>query len=362
MNFDNVKRCFLLADLHFGVRSNSHEWMELQQDYFENFFIPLVKDNYRPGDVLIILGDIFDSRNAINLKVLCMGIDIFEKLSKIFTDGIIILLGNHDIWGRTDNTVNSLKSLKWIPNIYIYEEPISLQIGSKKFLLMPWRKDHAEEKETIDKFGPGNEYMLCHTDIQGMRFNRSTDIQDGCAINEFKGFKQVYSGHIHYTQRTSNIAMLGCPYQLTRSDAYNAKGVTLLDIASGTETYWENDRSPKFIKMKFTDVVEMTPLKINNLFKNNFVDIYIDAESAIKSPINLFLDLLDPSYRRVDFHPLIEKADGSVLDTGDGDFDLLKFVKQYIDSTPYDAAMKDKMFDFIVKLLKRTEEETYQSM
>lgn len=361
-DFSKAKRIFFLSDTHLGVRSNSVEWIEIVEDYFDNFFIPLVKANYQPGDILIHLGDVFDSRNSLNLRVLNVGISIFEKLSEIFKDGIIIIPGNHDVYTRFTTEINSLKSLKWIPNIYIFEEPKSLKIGAKNFLLMPWRKDHAEEKECIEKLGAGNEYMLCHTDIQGMRFNRSTDIQEGCSMDTFKGFKQVYSGHIHYTQRTSNIAMLGCPYQLTRSDAYNAKGIVLLDIATGVETYWENDRSPKFIKLKFTDVVEMSPNKINALFKNNFVDIYIDAESAIKSPINLFLDLLEPTYRRVDFHPLIEQIDDSVLDQGEGDFDLLKFVKKYIEVTPYDAEMKDKMYDFVVKLYKLTEEQVYQSM
>jgi UDP-2,3-diacylglucosamine pyrophosphatase LpxH len=361
-DFSNVKRIFFLSDTHLGVRSNSIEWIEIIEDYFENFFIPLVKANYQPGDILVHLGDVFDSRNSLNLRVLNVGISVFEKLSVIFKDGIIIIPGNHDVYTRFSNEINSLKTLKWIPNVYIYEEPKSVKIGSKNFLMMPWRKDHEEEKTCIETLGKGNEYMLCHTDIQGMRFNRSTDIQDGCAIDAFKGFKQVYSGHIHYTQRSSNIAMLGCPYQLTRSDAYNAKGITLLDIASGTETYWENDRSPKFIKMKFTDVVEMSPAKINALFKNNFVDIYIDAESAIKSPINLFLDLLDATYRRVDFHPLVEQ-NVSVIDQGENDdFDFLKFVKSYIETTPYESATKDKMYDFIVKLHKLTEEQIYQSM
>ena len=30
-----VKRVWVLGDLHFGVRSNSIEWLEIQQDFFE---------------------------------------------------------------------------------------------------------------------------------------------------------------------------------------------------------------------------------------------------------------------------------------------------------------------------------------
>ena len=33
-------------------------------------------------------------------------------MSAIFKDGVYIIVGNHDIWGKTNNEVNSLKSIK----------------------------------------------------------------------------------------------------------------------------------------------------------------------------------------------------------------------------------------------------------
>jgi DNA repair exonuclease SbcCD nuclease subunit len=363
-DFSDKKRCWMLTDLHFGVRSNSQEWQDIHTDYFDNFFIPLVKKNYKPGDVLLVLGDIFDSRNAINLKVLCMGIDIFEKLSKIFTDGIIIIVGNHDLWGRTSNEINSLKSLKWIPNIHIYEEPETLLLGQRKFLLMPWRKDHDAENECVIKHGPGHDYLLCHSDIQGLKFNKFTDITEGCNIDNFAVFKRVYSGHIHYAQKTKNVNMLGSPYQLTRSDIGNIKGVTLLDLTTEEETYWENNHSPKFIKMKFADVIEMSPKRLNGIFRNNFVDIYIDGEQALKAPINLFMDLLDNGYRRIDFHPILGEQDDmpQVDDFQDTNFDLLKFAKEYVETLPYEDDTKAKLYDFVSKLYHKTEQQIYQQM
>lgn len=363
-DFSHAKRCWLLTDLHFGVRSNSQEWQDIQENYFDKFFIPHVKKHYQEGDVLLVLGDIFDSRNSINLKVLCMGVDIFEKLSQVFKDGIIIILGNHDIWARTSNEINSLKSLKWIPNIFIYEEPETLKIGNKKFLAMPWRKDHAAENECVDNLGKGHDYLLCHADIQGLKFNKFTDITEGCNIDKFDVFKTVYSGHIHYAQKTRNVNMLGSPYQLTRSDIGNAKGITLLDLETEKETYWENNYSPKFIKMKFMDVLEMSPARLNQVFKNNFIDIYIDGEQALKAPINLFMDLLDGSYRRIDFHPLLGDQEEMPTEEEfqDTNFDLLKFAKEYVQTLPYEDDTKTKLYDFVSKLYHKTEQQIYQQM
>ena len=360
--FPNAKRCWIITDLHFGVRSNSQEWQEIQQDYFVNFFIPLVKKNYRPGDVLLVLGDVFDSRNSINLKVLCLGVDVFEQLSAVFKDGIVIILGNHDLWGKTTTEVNSLKTIKWIPNIHIYEEPESVKFGNKKFLLMPWRKDHEAETECVETLGPNNDYLLCHTDILGMKFNKQTEIEEGLDVKILKMFKKVYSGHIHFSQKFGNVSMLGSPYQLTRNDINNPKGVTMLDLTTEEETYWENDYSPKFIKMRFIDLIDMSPKRINGIFRNNFVDVYIDGENALKAPINLFLDLLDGSYRRIDFHPMLDNKELEALEFDGANFDLLKFVQQYVDKLPYEEDTKKKLFDFIVKLYHKTEQQVYQSM
>ena len=77
-------RIWLISDTHIGCRSNSVLWLSLIEDYFFNFFIPLVKKEYRPGDVLYHLGDVFDNRQSINLAAQHLGIRVFEELSTIF--------------------------------------------------------------------------------------------------------------------------------------------------------------------------------------------------------------------------------------------------------------------------------------
>ena len=131
-----AKRIWFITDTHLGVRNNSNEWIDSIREYFFDWFFPLVRENYRPGDVLFHLGDFFDSRQSINLKVLNLGIEVTEELSAIFKDGVYIIIGNHDIWGKTNNEVNSLKSIKWIPGINIIEEPESIAILDKKILLL----------------------------------------------------------------------------------------------------------------------------------------------------------------------------------------------------------------------------------
>ena len=41
-----AKRVWILGDLHFGVRANSVEWLEIQKQFFEEVFIPTLKNTF----------------------------------------------------------------------------------------------------------------------------------------------------------------------------------------------------------------------------------------------------------------------------------------------------------------------------
>jgi len=360
MGFDKCKRIWLISDTHFGVRNNSVEWIDIIEDYFYNFFIPLVEKNYRPGDVLVHCGDVFESRNAINLRVMNSALRVFERLSGIFKDGIAITVGNHDLY-HTTTEINSTILLKWVPNIRIFLEPESVKFGNTNFLMVPWINDHKDLMETVKRMSSGNEYMVCHTDFCGMKYNKSVNIEEGCDAATVASFKRVYSGHIHYAQKIWNVTMLGCPYQLTRNDINNEKGITLLDLETGTEQYWENDHSPRFLRMKFTDVLEMTPERLNGIFRNNFVDLYIDGNTMINVPLNSFYDLLDGKYRRIDPHPLAEESVILDEEMEQSNFDLLKFVDLYVSTLPYDDDVKKKINEFVSKLYNKVEQQSLQS-
>jgi DNA repair exonuclease SbcCD nuclease subunit len=347
-----AKRIWFITDTHLGVRNNSNEWIESIREYFFDWFFPLVRENYKPGDVLFHLGDFFDSRQSINLKVLNLGIEIAEEMSNIFKDGVYIIVGNHDIWGKTSNDVNSLKALKWIPGINVLEEPKSMSIQGKTFFLMPWRKDHEEEEQTLDSVDP-HDVLCCHADIRGLKFNRYVNVETGAAQSKFDKFKRVYSGHIHYAQESANIKMLGSPYEITRSDMDNQKSITLLDAKTLKEQIFINDFSPKFKRFYFSDILESTPDELEPLFRNNFVDIMIDPVMSLKAPLNILTDLLQ-TQRTLKFHPYDPNQANSLsqqmIDIDGRQFNVLDFIKEYIDNTEEDEQTRQKMYQSLVKL------------
>ena len=347
----DAKRIWLISDTHLGVRTNSREWMDTIEDYFMNHFIPIIKREYQPGDVLVHCGDVFDSRQSINLYVLNKGMSIFEEITKIMP--IYMIIGNHDIFMKYSNDINSLKVFKHIPDIHIFEKPTVAQLGPRKVLFMPWVDSPEEFAEIVTLPEYKAEIMFCHTDIKGMSFNKFVKIEEGSDPDKFAHFHRVYSGHIHYAQKYKNVRMLGCPYELTRSDSSNTKSIWRLDLETDEEVSFINDHSPKFVKYKLDWVLEQTIEKLQKLFQNNYVDIMVTPQWSLKFPFGIFADKFT-GYRKI--NPIITASDEDVT-TEDGEIigayeeiNLSNLIDKHIDSLPYSENVKQSLKNVSARL------------
>lgn len=365
MNVKEAKRLWIITDTHLGIRNSSEEWIQIMRKYFFEWFIPTVKKEYKPGDVLLHLGDVYDSRQSINLKVLNLCVEIFGELSRIFKDGTYVIVGNHDIYSKESNEINSLASLKWIPGIHIFEDPLTITFGKKKAFMMPWR---ANDEVAVDLLAETekHDYLFCHSDIRGLSFNKFTKIEDGIGYNKLENFDRVYSGHIHYSQNFGKVRMLGSPYQLTRSDMDNKKAIMLLDLETNEETLFENDFSPKFIKIGFDQVLEKTPAELEILFRNNFVDVLIDPKLAVKASLGVLTEMVATQLKTT-FTPIKEidatnqNLEEALFSLDGKNFSIVDFSDEYINSLDESEEIKDKMKKTIRVLYKRTTDKESES-
>lgn len=344
----NINRAFIISDTHFGIKNGSAEWLDIQREYFYDFLFPLLRKEYKRGDVLIHCGDVFDSRHSITLFTINFVIEIFEELSKIMP--VNIILGNHDIAKKNSNDVNSVKILKWIPNVRVYEEPEIISASGKKLLMMPWRANHQEETECIQKFKA--DFLFCHTDVQGLKFNRTTEITEGITFDDIKHFRKVFSGHIHYAQNRGNFRMMGCPYPLTRSDVNNEKGIWLFDFQSEEEKFFPNTFSPKFIRVVFEKILEMEEEDAKNLFNNNFVDVLIDQKWTLNFPFSTFYDDVT-GYRRLEFVTAIANNDNEDQEEEVGEMgkiDIVELANRLIQNTSHSESIKEKLLNTVKTL------------
>lgn len=346
-------KLFLISDTHLGVRSNSVEWIEIQRSFFLDWFINDVKKRVSPGDEIFHLGDVFDSRQSLNLRVLNLGLEIFEAMSKIAP--VKVILGNHDCHDLNSNDINSVKPLKWIPGVTVYEEPEKITLGGKKILLMPWRANNEKEKECLRQFGKAD-YLFCHTDVKGAEFNKWSKIDHGNDISEFSNYSRVYCGHIHYRQKVGNVNFVGCPYPMSRSDMDNKKGYWILDLEKGTEEFIENPVSPDFIRFSLKDILEMRLDHVKERTQNNFVDIYLDESEALDFSFQALEELLQGSYRKLTFKTNQSSQSISLIDNETGiesDLDLMHLSDKFITALSYDDKIKVKLKQYVKDLYNK---------
>ena len=127
----------ILNDTHAGVRGDMLEMSKYQGRFYEEVFFPYLDEH----DIkhILHLGDYFDRRKFVNFSSLKMNREHFIKPMLDRNISMDLILGNHDVYYKNTNKVNSPELLhKQYDNITIYSEPEHLKLGSKNFLMLPW--------------------------------------------------------------------------------------------------------------------------------------------------------------------------------------------------------------------------------
>lgn len=362
-------KVYMLTDTHFGIYLNNlDKWQNMMESTFYNFVIPYLKENVKPGDILIHLGDLFDNRNSIPIITMNKVEKILTELAKILP--VHIMVGNHDLFNKGSNEVNSIRLYGYIDNITIYERTKTLEIGGKKVVLMPWVEKRIDMINEI-AINPGD-YLLCHSDLNGCKMHLNSVAHrnaDKIDVEDFGKYQRVFSGHIHIRQVQKNFTFIGSLYQMDRNDYNDQKGMTVLDLEEDEVTFIENDYSPVFKKHRVIseqDVEELDQLKNSK----NYIDISISNNLLIsnrKLRRKLEMILENGSFASVDYIDDIvltpeeeEKKKEEEVEFDENNLnisiqlDYADYIKEYILKQKYDnEKFKDGIieeFDEVIKI------------
>jgi len=309
-------RIFLLSDLHFGVRANALEWLENQESFFRNFYIPFLKKNVKKGDVLFILGDWFDNRQLLDIYVMNTSIDLVFDLADILP--VYFMTGNHDIYKKYDTDVNSIVAFRYIPNVYVYEKPVIITNGDSKILVLPWIGSGEAEENYVraNKF----DYIFAHTEISGFKYDNGRDIGNVRAnFQKFKNIKKLFSGHIHKRQEIGNIIYIGSPYHTKRSDIGNTKGIYTFNPKDNSFSFIPNEFSPVFQRIPLESILELTLTETTKLLSNNYTDIVVPDKYIHLFNLTKFIDILkDCKYKKIETIGERRKIDDELTDALEG--------------------------------------------
>lgn len=333
----------IIADLHIGIKKSDIIWQQSQLKFFKEQLVPELKSKGIKD--IFILGDVFDTRNTLNVQSVNAVIDLFKNTLKDFN--IKIIVGNHDMYMTTTTDINSLKILDLLPNVTVYEQPTPLTIDGKSILMLPWITDYSKFDEIVtDTY----DYCFCHADIIG--FNLGGRLSDSglMAKNLLDYFKYVWSGHYHNgCTRTYEdgkyIIYAGSPYELTRIDRGDAKGYHILDFETGEHEFVENKESIKFTKFTYPDV-DMSAVA------GNVVDLDVPFELSDQTKKIYALvekiEKLMPAYP-VNINILPCEGDYEDADLGQESLNIITLFKNYIDQLET-SVDKDELYQSFIEL------------
>jgi DNA repair exonuclease SbcCD nuclease subunit len=343
---------WFLADLHFGCRADNEIWLKDYSDYFYNVFIPLLKEKYKEGDIVCSLGDVFDNRSAVGINTINTVIDIFEKIVDICPD-VRLIVGNHDIYNKSSNTVTSLNILKYIKGVQIYYTPEVEVIDGKTVLFLPWVEDKEKLSKILSNFN--GDYIFGHFDVYGVDSNaKGVKAKSANSVNvsEFKT-AEVYAGHIHLRQDYKNIHYVGNPYAKVRGEG-NTKGITVLDIKTGKRKFYENTYSPKFLKENIYELMDVTVGELRERWKNNYVDLHVLGSDITKCRFDDIRELLSGCYK--EFVIKNESVNSGLVDDIGGansDFEDAKTSREHLEDLincmDWGSDMKESVMEVLAK-------------
>lgn len=225
-------KVYMLTDTHFGIYLNNlDKWQNMMESTFYEFVIPYLKANVKKGDVLIHLGDLFDNRSSIPIITLNKVERILKEIAKILP--VHIMVGNHDLFNKGTNEVNSVRLYGYIDNITVHENTTTIELGGQQIVLMPWIEKRIDMVNEI-RSNKGD-YLMCHSDLNGCKMHLNSVAHrnaDKIDVDDFKSYKRAFSGHIHIRQEQSNFTFIGSLYQMDRNDYGDQKGITILDLSN----------------------------------------------------------------------------------------------------------------------------------
>jgi len=341
-------KIFLLSDLHFGVRANSLEWLNNQLLFFDQFYFPFLKENVQPGDVFFMLGDWFDNRQLLDINVMNRAVDVIYKLSTILP--VYLMTGNHDIYKKNETDVNSLVAFKYIPNVNIIEQPIIITNNKSRILILPWIGNKEEEELYAKANSKKAEYIFAHTDMAGFKYDNGRSIVKGVNLRDIKGYKKIFSGHIHKRQQIDHMYYIGSPYHTKRGDIGNKKAVYIFEPDKNKLNFFENNLSSVFQRIKLEDLMEWTLDYASKVLANNYTDIIVPDKYIHLFNLTKFIELLkDCPYKKIETVGEKVKMDDDFIGIVDGDDikDILTLLEMSIDELnhPLEMLVKLKMLN-----------------
>ena len=244
----------LIADIHLGLGKRHQDiiWaLNTVRQYNQDNGI-----NYT-----FILGDLFHSRDALSIDVLCAAHEFFKE-TKEMGQTWIAFPGNHDMFLKHSWKVNSIKPLSEV--LTFIDTVKIIDIDGKRFWILPFVYSESAYNKILSKIEEqyqDGDILLTHIGVCTAKLNVCFLLQTWNIIDFRKSkFKRVYTGHFHLNQQVGdNLWYPGSliPFKFDEGDSPH--GFYVYDIEADEHEFidvWdigdEKCAAPKYINLHDT--------------------------------------------------------------------------------------------------------------
>jgi len=333
----------IIADQHFGARSDSPIFLDYFQKFYDDIFFPFIDKNKITE--IIDLGDTFDRRKFVNFLS-------FQRSREMYFDRLLerkiklySMLGNHTTYFKNTSKVNAVKELCGMyPNIEIFDTATEVTFDKTKILFVPWINEENYEHSMKMIKTTTAKILMGHLEIKGFLVNRSLRLAEGLEAKIFKKFKGVWSGHLHHKSQEGNISYLGSPYEIKFDDMNDPRGFHTWKSGTMKLEFHENPYR-MFYKIYYDDkekTLDFLLKKINDKYQGAYIKV------IVQNRINpLFFDKfieklfnMNPADVKIDDDLQLSEEDANMkVDLTE---DTLTILNKYVDNLEIDSN-KDKI-------------------
>jgi DNA repair exonuclease SbcCD nuclease subunit len=279
----------ILNDSHFGTRGDSQLFLDYFMKFFDEEFFPYLEEHNIK--TIIHAGDFMDRRKYVNFNVLNQVRDRFISRMQDNRIKMHCILGNHDVYYRNTNRVNSLQEL-FYNDMTIYDEPQVVNFDGLDIALLPWiNKENYDHSIRFIKTARAS-ILVGHLELDGYHIMRGIEYHGGMDAKLFDRYEKVLSGHFHCRQEKDNIYYLGTQYQITFSDLMEDKGFHVLDTDTREIEFVVNPFK-MFVELNYND--EDGPIDLDksdySVLRENYVRVVVEHKEHPYS-FDRFIDKL----------------------------------------------------------------------
>ena len=322
----------IITDQHFGARKGADYIHNYFKKFYDNVFFPYLEKN--KIDTIVNMGDTFDNRRNIDIQSLeWVKVNYFDRLQQM---GITVhsVIGNHDIYYKDTNDVNSVDLLlREYNNIIVYKEPTTINLGGLDILLLPWITEENKMRTLEAMDTTKADVIMGHLELNGFVATRGHMMEHGMDTKIFDNFYRVYSGHYHTRSDNGKIYYLGNPYEMFWNDVLDTRGFHIFDTKT-IEHKPVNNPYRLFYNIYYED----TNYKLFDTrdFKDKIVKVVVKKKTDQKQ-FEKFIDKLYNSgiqdLKIIENFVLTESADFEVEETEN----TIGILNRYIDESEFEG-------------------------